>query len=167
MARLPFAIAGILSVIAMYALARRLFGETSGAGRSRTARAERISDRIQPHRAISEHRHDGNHHGNPLFCPVHAARPATGYQILGAVFVATGLLAHYDAVFMLPTIAYLYATTTGGIRGWLRHWRSLLIALLVGVGMAGFVLRPVSAACLPRPDIRLSGISLWRKSVLQ
>ena len=141
MARLPFAIAGILSVIAMYALARRLFGE--GAGLAAAALLALNGYLIGFSRIVQYQSIVMMATIMAIFCFVLFTRQdLPRYQILGAVFVATGLLAHYDAVFMLPAIAYLYATTAGGIRGWLRHWRSLLIALLVGVGMAGLFYVP-------------------------
>ena len=138
MARLPFAIAGLLAVIALYMLGRRAFNEWTGlaaaallaingylVGFSRIVQYQSIVMMTTAMAVLCFY----------LFSRKNLPR----YQILGAAFVATGLLAHYDGVFALPVIVYLYGRD---FKAHLRHWRTFVVALLVGVGLVALFYVP-------------------------
>jgi len=138
MARLPFAVAGLLTVVALYMLGRRAFNEWVGLaaaallaingyliGFSRIVQYQSI---IMMTTAMSV-----------LCFYLFSRKVLPRYQILGAAFVATGLLAHYDGIFALPVIAYLYGRD---FKDHLRHWRTFLIASLVGLGLVALFYVP-------------------------
>ena len=132
-ARLPFAIAGILAVIALYVLARRVFGEWAGLA---AAALLALNGYVVGFSRIVQYQ------SVVLLATVLAIlcvylsirRDLPRFQPLAGAFVATALLAHYDGVFVLPPLAYLYLTA-GGRSWWRRSWRSLLLAVLVSGGL--------------------------------
>ncbi len=139
-ARLPFALAGILAVIACYILARRAFGEWAALAAAALLALNGYLvgfSRIVQYQSVV------------LLVTVLAIlcfylssrRDMHRYQILGAAFVAAGLLAHYDGIFVIPPVVFLYLTT-GGRSWWRRNWRAILLAVLVGGGLAALFYVP-------------------------
>lgn len=139
-ARLPFALAGILAVIACYILARRAFGEWAALAAAALLALNGYLvgfSRIVQYQSVV------------LLVTVLAIlcfylssrRDMPRYQILGAAFVAAGLLAHYDGIFVIPPVVFLYLTT-GGRSWWRRNWRAILLAVLVGGGLAALFYVP-------------------------
>jgi len=157
MARVPFALAGLLSVVGTYLLARRALGSKSGdagefvglaaaglfavngyvVGFSRIVEYQSLVFLMSLFALLCAH----------LFCQSGLGR----YQILSGLFLAGGLLAHYDALFVAPAVAYLYWRWPGwacrcGIRAcWQSHRRrlmSLALAVVVFVGLTALFYVP-------------------------
>jgi 4-amino-4-deoxy-L-arabinose transferase-like glycosyltransferase len=140
-ARLPFAWAGLLAVAGVYLLGRRLAGHWVGLvtaallalngfviGFSRIVQYQSVVIMASALAVL-------------CFCVFHE-EDHPRLQVLGALFLALALLAHYDGVFALPPVAYLYgcyarrAALNGHAGSSLRRSGPALIAALV----VGFVL---------------------------
>ncbi len=127
-ARFPFALAGLLAVGTIYLLGRRMFSPRVGLLAAFLAAINGYFvgfGRIVQYQSLVFLMM-----GLALFCYYRFYADGTGrYQVLGALFAACGLLAHYDAVLVLPAILYL---------AW-RSWKQWKVES-VGVGLRGYVL---------------------------
>ncbi len=130
-ARFPFALAGCLAVLTTCLLAWRMFnqrvGLTAGAllaingffvGFGRIVQYQTL---VFAMTALA------------LYCYYRFYADDVGeYQILGALFLAFGLLAHYDAVLTLPAILYLYWAKSGlKLAQYQRHIVPLALSLVL------------------------------------
>lgn len=152
-ARLPFAVANVAGLLAIFALGRRLFGAVAGA----TAALLLALDgyfiafaRIVQYQSIVFltvvlavfilHRLTGAAEKTD------EQRGTARYLVLAALLVGTGLLAHYEAALVLFPALYLL-WRVGRDTGWGALLRGLFPALLVGGGVLAlfyvpFVLHP-------------------------
>jgi 4-amino-4-deoxy-L-arabinose transferase-like glycosyltransferase len=85
-----------------------------------------------------------------LFLKTESETEGVRYQVLGALFLAFGLLAHYEMLMMLPVLAFLYYARYGR-RSWRANRRGLLISALIVAVVAGvfylaFALNPAFRA---------------------
>ncbi|MFB0547168.1 MAG: ArnT family glycosyltransferase [Anaerolineae bacterium] len=129
-ARLPFALAGLLGVTALYGLGERLFNRRVGflaalllAVNGYFVGFGRIVQYQSLVLAMS---------GLALWCAYRfRADRAGGHALLSGLFLGFSLLSHYDAVVVLPAALYLLAGRWVGGKKWL----ALCLLLLVAVPM--------------------------------
>jgi 4-amino-4-deoxy-L-arabinose transferase-like glycosyltransferase len=134
-ARLPFALAGIANLLGCYLLARRMFRSSAAGLLAAGILAYEgffigFSRIVQYQSVVILMTIAG------IWCCWRFAEEREGggrYLVLAALFAAAGLLAHYDAIFGLPAMAWL--VVVGGMRRgwrggqWVRH---LLLPVAVG-----------------------------------
>lgn len=157
MARFPFATAGVANVLGCYLLTSRFFrSRWAGGGAAAILAVEGFcigfSRIVQYQQIVILMSMAG------IWCSWRFAATATSdhpssphrlqddkeawrYVLLGGVFASVGLLAHYDALFALLTMGWLFAV--GGVRrGWRgKAWaRGLWPALLGSVSLLSFYL---------------------------
>ena len=148
-ARWPFALAGLSAVVGFYLLGRRLLGQRAAWLAAMLAAIDGYFvafSRIVQYQSVVLMMT-----GLALFCAYRFyqredARPV--YPLLGALFAAVGLLAHYEGFFALPGMAYLlWAKARRQGYGWgqLFRWAVppfLLGAIIVGGFYLPFLLHP-------------------------
>ena len=148
-ARLPFALAGLLAVVGMYLFGRRAFGAGADVACQFTGLVAAALFAVNGYvigfsRIIEYQILVVLMTLSAIFCFYLFYR--TGifrYQIFGSLFLAIGLLAHYDAVFALPVVIYLSLRWSGlALRPYLRYWRSLLLAVLIVAGLVALFYIP-------------------------
>lgn len=135
MARFPFALSGLLAVPLLYMLGRRMFNESVGLA---AAALLALNGYLIGFSRIVQYQSLVIMLTVAALCCfwMFAKEDCPRFQILGAVFVAAGLLAHYDGFFALPPIAYLYWCWLRGRSGFsARQRRIFLAALAVGLGL--------------------------------
>lgn len=159
MARAPFALAGLLSVMGMYLLARRAFGGKSGNDGEFVGLAAAglfaVNGYVVGFSRIVEYQ--GLVFLMSLFAFLYAClfyqTGLSRYQVLGGFFLAGGLLAHYDALFVIPAVVCLYWRWPGWACGrdmsacWQSHRRrfvGLVLAFVLFVGLAALFYVPFS-----------------------
>ncbi|MCL4858086.1 MAG: glycosyltransferase family 39 protein [Caldilineaceae bacterium] len=143
MARLPFAVAGLVGLVAFFLLGWRLFGPVAGwisaillafdgylIAFSRIVQYQSIvflMDVLVVLIAVRVWRQP---------------RALPRYMALGALLLATGLLAHYEAIFVLFPVSYLLwrIWREGAPLG--RIARAAILPLLVGVALVGLFYLP-------------------------
>lgn len=141
--RLPFAWAGILAVLALYALARPITGRWPallaaflfavggfGIAFSRIVQYQSLV-MLWTILALS-HAFLYRRHGRPL------------HLILSAAFVAAGLLAHYDALMVVPAVAWLLLQRIVEQR--VLPWKAATGALLLATFILGLFYIPFAAS---------------------
>jgi 4-amino-4-deoxy-L-arabinose transferase-like glycosyltransferase len=140
-ARFPFALGGCLAVLTTYLLGWRMFNQRVGlvAGALLAINGFFVGfGRIVQYQTLVFAMT-----ALALYCYYRFYAADVGeYQILGALFLAFGLLAHYDAVLALPAILYLYWAKSGlELAPYRRHILSLVLSLvlLIGVPMAFYL----------------------------
>jgi 4-amino-4-deoxy-L-arabinose transferase-like glycosyltransferase len=107
-ARFPFALANVTGIVAIYLIGKAMFGDRVGLAAGLLlgingyfiafARIVQYQSIILLMMALS------------ILCYYRFYREENGarlYQILGTLFLGVGLLAHYDAVFAVPVVAFL------------------------------------------------------------
>jgi 4-amino-4-deoxy-L-arabinose transferase-like glycosyltransferase len=130
-ARSPFAICGTLAVLAVYALGRRMAGPSVGVIGSAFVAVNGFF--------VAYSRHVENPTLVVLWgvlaawCAYRFYQERMGsMQILGALFLGIGLIAHPDVLLYLPPFAFMLALTYWRDRGrWHKYWRSGLLGLLL------------------------------------
>ncbi len=155
-ARLPFLWAGLLGVTAIMLLARRWFnGWPPGQVRDGRAEKSRVASNIAliagfllaimgfgiAFSRIIQYQTLVMLWGMlALLTAARYGQARRGFDLwLTAVFLAAGLLAHYDAVLVLPAIGW--ALLKQGGRGWaarlkvIGRWRDWIVACLLGLGV--------------------------------
>jgi 4-amino-4-deoxy-L-arabinose transferase-like glycosyltransferase len=128
-ARSPFAISSLLTVVVVYMLGRRMAGPAVGAiGSGFVA----VNGFFVAYARFVE---------NPslivlwgaltAWCAYRFYREGNGWmQVLGALFLGIGLVAHPDVLLYLPPFGFMLAVILRE-RGWRRYWKSALLGLLV------------------------------------
>lgn len=131
-ARLPFALAGVGTLATLFLLGRKLGGDQAGLAAAGVAALNGLLiafSRIVQYQVIV------------LWMSALAVlcawewheRAQTRWALLVGVFTGTGLLAHYDALAVLPVLAYIaflsfsHASANGRRREW---WRDMLLGVL-------------------------------------
>jgi len=148
-ARLPFALAGLSAVVGFYLLGRRLLGHRAAWMAAMLAAIDGYF--VAFSRIVQYQSMVLLMTGLALFCYYRFyqredARPV--YLLLGAMFAAVGLLAHYEGFFALPGMAYLLwakVRRQGCEWGQLVRWAVpplLLGAIIVGGFYLPFLLHP-------------------------
>jgi 4-amino-4-deoxy-L-arabinose transferase-like glycosyltransferase len=130
-ARSPFAISSLLTVVAVYMLGRRMAGPAVGAiGSGFVA----VNGFLVAYARFVE---------NPslivlwgalaAWCAYRFYREGNGWmQVLGALFLGIGLVAHPDVLLYLAPFGFMLAAAYWRERGWWqRYWKSALLGLLV------------------------------------
>ncbi len=133
-ARLPFAWAGLLSVAGLYLLGRRLGGHRAGLI---AAALLALNGFVIGFSRIVQYQSVVLMAGVlAVWCfVVFWAEDRPRLQVLGALFLALGLLAHYDGIFAVPPVLYLYAAYLRRTRSPLRRAGPAFAAgLAVGLG---------------------------------
>lgn len=162
-ARLPFALAGLSAVAALYLLGRRLLGPRAAWLAAMLAAIDGYFvafSRIVQYQSVVLLTT-----GLALFCTHRFYqreddRPV--YLLLGALFAAVGLLAHYEGFFALPGMAYLlWAKARRQGQGWGQPLRWAAPPLLLGAILAGGFYLPF----LLHPHFRQTAIYLGEKRV--
>jgi len=129
-ARFPFALAGCLAVLTACLLGWRMFNQRVGlaAGALLAINGFFIGfGRIVQYQTLVFAMTT-----LALYCYYRFYADDIGeYQILGALFLAFGLLAHYDAVLALPAILYLYWAKSGKLAQYRRHILPLALSLIL------------------------------------
>jgi 4-amino-4-deoxy-L-arabinose transferase-like glycosyltransferase len=130
-ARLPFALAGCLAVLITCLLGWRMFNKRVGLAAGALlaingffvgfGRIVQYQTLVFAMTALA------------LYCYYRFYTDDMGeYQILGALFLGFGLLAHYDAVLALPAILYLYWAKSGlKLTQYQRHILPLVLSLVL------------------------------------
>ena len=138
-ARLPFAWAGLLSVLAIYWLARRWFSHRVGAAAAlffaiggfgiAFSRVVQYQSLVVLWGALS------------LLAAVRYGRERrTADLFLSVVLLAGGMLAHYDAILYAPAVAW---TLVGAdLRRWRFNWRGWALSLFAGAAMGALFYVP-------------------------
>jgi hypothetical protein len=130
-ARSPFAICSLLTVLAVYALGRRMAGPAVGLIGSGLAAVNGFF--------LAYARHVENPSLIVLWgvlaawCAYRFYREKIGsLQVLGGLFLGIGLVAHPDVLLYLPPFGFMMALAYWHDRGlWRRHWKSGLVGALV------------------------------------
>ena len=130
-ARLPFALAGVMGVVAFYVLARRLIGRPAALV---AALLLATNGFFVAFSRITQYQSLVLLLGVlAIWCAVRWSMGGSGiWPTLAAVFAATAALAHYDALFVIPPIALAFIWRTG--------WRGLLDVRTIWPWFRGFEL---------------------------
>jgi 4-amino-4-deoxy-L-arabinose transferase-like glycosyltransferase len=144
-ARLPFAWAGLLAVAGVYLVGRRLAGHRAGLIASALLA---LNGFVIGFSRIVQYQSIVLMAGilAVLCFAIFSEESGSGgsrFQVAGALFLALGLLAHYDGVFALPPVAYLYWRRAGlDWRVYRRIAPAFLAALAVGLGLLALFYGP-------------------------
>lgn len=148
-ARLPFALAGILGIVAVSLVARRLVGRPAGlaAGLLLCANGYLVAfSRIAQYQTLVLLL------GTlAVFCALRWSGGGSAvWPVLAGVFAATAALAHYDALFVLPPIAAIVLWRTGlrGLSSWREVLRPWLAATAAGLTILALFFGPNAASPL-------------------
>lgn len=159
-ARLPFALAGLATIATLFLLGRKLGGNQAGIAAAGVATLNGLLiafSRIVQYQAIV------------LWMSALAVlcawewyeRGQTRWAFLAGVFTGIGLLAHYDALAVLPVLAYVaflsfsHTSTTGRRREW---WRDVLLGVLcTALLAASFYMPYMLTSQVPKTGSYLSG----------
>ena len=122
-ARLPFALANLLGIIVVFLIGREMFNDSVGlvaalllsingyfVAFSRIVQYQSIVFLMMALSILCYYRfyrEEANGHSTPRSETFGERKVGRPYAMLGALFLGVGLLAHYDAVFAVPVIAYL------------------------------------------------------------
>ncbi len=146
--RLPSALASTTTILALFWLGRRLFGPSVGLIAAAVAAVEGIT--LGYGRIVQQEDLINMWAVLAILCFVQgrrrADRPAGGvYQIIGALFFAVGLLAHYEVALLSPILLWLWFTSRRNMPS--GRWRrsGLIGAVIVLLVAASFYL-PFSLA---------------------
>jgi hypothetical protein len=168
-ARSPFALAGLLAVVAVTLLAARWFGPSAGLCAGALAA---INGFLVAFGRIVQYQNLVVAMGAlGLLALIDYARRGEGrHLLLSAAFVAYGLLAHYDAVLVGPAALWLLLRAIRARRATGRHIGQALLlgALILGVFYGPFVAHPMFERTFAYlTGGRLGGGALFHNSVPQ
>ncbi len=138
--RVPFALAGLGSVLVVYVIGQQLFGETAGWAAGALLSLEGVYlgySRIVQYQGIILLMQTMAFHAFYRYLRAEDEGEAVRFQLLGTFFFAFGCLAHYDVVPVGGALALLYLA-----RGWWRaRWRQV-VTLAGALAIALAILAP-------------------------
>ncbi len=160
-ARFPFALANLAGLITVYLLGRRMFGERVG---FITALLLTIEGYLVAFSRIVQYQSIAFLMMTLSLLCLYGFFRSGGHKrlVLGAFFAGVGLLAHYDALFVLPADLYLLFKRAK-VEGWrTREWMHAAISSLT---ILGFIILPFYIPFVLHPHFQKAYIYITEKRV--